>query len=187
MEHTAIKATTLSDLTDVGLAWQEAGAVSPQPPPRWQAWLLTPDSLTRQLKIASAGDFQVEVLAETWLQPIHAQLRACFGPLRSDHRFWSRQVQLLGRGEVWVQAHTLIPVYSLQGSLASLKRLGDRPLGEYLFEQPELRRSAIELCQQSTTCWGRRSVFYLSGHPIMVAEFFLSTLVDQYQPQTDLG
>ncbi len=89
---------------------------------------------------------------------------------------WSRKV-LLRCGETpWVAAHTLIPMSSMVGALKQLRSLRDRPLGEFLFQDPQLQRLQLEIAQ-SDELWGRRSLFYLRHKPILVAEFFLPALL----------
>jgi len=83
---------------------------------------------------------------------------------------------LFGAGEQWVSAHTLIPEHSLVGPLAELLTLKEKPLGEYLFNHPELMRSAIDVTLCGGDTWGRRSLFFLHGKPILVGEFFLPAL-----------
>mgnify|MGYP003700851235 FL=1 len=145
-------------------------------------WLAAPGSLTRLLKLASDNDFQVQVQAEAWEVIANSALRRQFGPLAPEHRFWSRRVILLGRGEPWVQAHTLMPEHSLMSPLKQVLDLGSRPLGEFLFEHPDLLRSQYEVAQHSARTWGRRSLFLLFEKPIMVAELFLPALMEHAVP-----
>jgi chorismate--pyruvate lyase len=56
--------------------------------------------------------------------------------------------------------------------------LNEKPLGEYLFSHPDLIRSSIDITPTAGDSWGRRSLFYLFEKPIMVAEFFLPTILD---------
>jgi chorismate--pyruvate lyase len=101
-----------------------------------------------------------------------------------------RQVLLLCGRQPWVYARTVIPVSSLRGKLQRLTCLGTRPLGEVLFADPGMRRGVVELAEilpgqavfaaatvhtrhQPASIWGRRSVFWLSGKPLLVSEVFL--------------
>lgn len=93
---------------------------------------------------------------------------------------WSRKVVLLGRGQPWVTAHTLVPASSLRGSLRRLRYLDEQPLGQFLFRQPSLRRGQLELAPTGEG-WGRRSLFYVEGKPLLVAEFFLPALIGREQ------
>ena len=89
---------------------------------------------------------------------------------------WSRKVILLGQGEPWVMAHSLVPQASLSGPLRWLPKLENRPLGAFLFRHKQLHRGVMELAPVRD-CWGRRSVFTLHGRSLLVAEFFLPALI----------
>ena len=86
---------------------------------------------------------------------------------------------MFGNGEPWVFAHTLIPKHSLGGDLGDVILLGEKPLGEYLFSQRGLSRSEIEVTKVDEESWGRRSWFFLESKPVMVAEYFLPSLLRQ--------
>jgi len=137
---------------------------------------MDPGSLTHRLKEMSDGGFNVQVLEEGWGQRSHPGLLQCFHPHVTRQRMWSRKV-LLRCGETpWVAAHTLIPISSMVGVLKQLRSLRDRPLGEFLFQDPQLQRLQLEITQ-CDDIWGRRSLFYLRHQPILVAEFFLPELL----------
>lgn len=158
------------------LLWKPVSQVVPRPLPALQSWLLDPGSLTSRLKQLAGARFNVRVLEEGWLRHTSPALLQCFEPHVARQRLWSRKV-LLQCGETpWVAAHSLIPVGSMQGPLKRLRRLDERPLGEFLFRDPTLRRFQLELTQAGDV-WGRRSLFYLHNQPLLVAEFFLPALL----------
>lgn len=64
----------------------------------------------------------------------------------------------------------------MEGPLKRLRRLNERPLGEFLFRDPRLQRSQLEIVQ-SAEIWGRRSLFISHERPLLVAEFFLPALL----------
>lgn len=141
------------------------------------SWLGDSGSLTARLKSLSRNQFSVEVDHEEWVDQLPLSTRALFGPVSEDHRVWSRQVKLVGQGQTWVCAHTLLPEHSLASPLSEILRLQNKPLGEYLFNHPDLLRSAIDVTPCGADTWGRRSVFFLFGKPIVVGEFFLPELL----------
>lgn len=89
---------------------------------------------------------------------------------------WSRKVLLICGDIPWVYAHSLIPVSSLTGPLKQLRKLRDRPLGEFLFRDYRLKRQQLEVTHLDDVT-GRRSLFYLHGKPLLVAEFYLPALL----------
>lgn len=104
-----------------------------------------------------------------------------------------REVELLGDGTPWVFARTLVPVSSLRGSARRLATLGNKPLGAVLFSDPSMRRGQIQIArllprhplfiaatesleQKPAELWGRRTLFYLAGKPLLVNEIFLPNI-----------
>ena len=162
--------------------WKAPRQLDAVPSAACSQWLLDSGSLTARLKQLSAGVFSVEVVDELWATLPDREFRSRFGPIAPDHPFWSRRVILSGNGEPWVLAHTLIPEHALGGDLGQLIRLGEKPLGEYLFNQVGLTRSDIEIKRIDDQNWGRRSWFFLESKPILVTEYFLSSLLLKSPP-----
>lgn len=144
-----------------------------------RAWLEDEGSLTKQLLTLSNNQFRVELLAEEWVTLNAVNLRRHFGPVANSHRFWSRKVVLWGNEQKWVAAHTLVPEHSFMSPLRQVIELGTKPLGEFLFSHADLLRSEMDFSPADQLGWGRRSLFFLYKKPVMVAEFFLPTLLDK--------
>ncbi len=151
-------------------------------------WLLDRGSLTSRLVRASGGDFRVRLLRQGWGCPLYSE-RQLLRTRRAEAAL-VREVELLGHGAPWVFARTLIPASSLRGSARRLAHLGDKPLGAVLFSDPGMRRGPIQIArllprhplfaaatrslgQQPAELWGRRTLFYLAGKPLLVNEIFL--------------
>jgi len=160
-------------------------------------WLFDSDSLTKRLRQAGGADFRVKLLKQQFERPLLCERRA----LGLDDRAIAlvRQVHLYCAGEVKVYARTVMPLSMLHGSSRGLARLGGRPLGEMLFRDKSMRRSPMQIArvdrgdlfyrwgvagiaagdvagQACDQIWGRRSVFRLSGRPLLVSEIFLPPL-----------
>lgn len=115
-----------------------------------------------------------------------------------------RNVLLMGHKKPLVFAHSVLPFSSLRGPWLGLRQLGNKPLGEALFANPQVKRSALryqklhaqhDLYQHALShyvdinhagteasikpayVWARRSVFRLHKAKIMVTEVFLPQLV----------
>ncbi len=158
------------------LVWRPFSRTLPRPGPALQSWLLDQGSLTLRLREQSADRFRVVVVEEGWVRRQVPSLLQCFTPSVACERMWSRRVLLQCGDTPWVAAHSLIPVSSMEGQLKRLRRLNTKPLGEFLFRNPLLQRRQLELTQADDV-WGRRSLFYLYGKPLLVAEFFLPALL----------
>ncbi len=163
---------------DAPLDWKSLEQYWPRPDRDWRQWLCEPGSLTRKLQRLSGGEFCVQVVGEGWCRPDAIALRPNFSNSLLRQQMWSRQVLLLGRGTPWVAAHTLIPRSSLRGSLRSLKDINNKPLGAFLFRQRQLRRERFEVARSEEGCWGRRSLFFIGRRPVLVAEFFLPSMIE---------
>ncbi|MDX1656372.1 MAG: chorismate lyase, partial [Candidatus Competibacteraceae bacterium] len=92
---------------------------------------------------------------------------------------------------------------TLRGRGRRLTRLGNRSLGEVLFSDPTVTRGAVEVARVGPASWlhqrawpgprhdlrplwGRRSLFWLAGRPLLVCELFLPDLpVSFSQPLPD--
>lgn len=151
-------------------------------------WLLDPASLTRRLQDACDGQFRVQLLHQGWARPLADEARAL--KLRGGQRAVVREVYLLCRGKPCVFARTVIPRATLSGKYRRLTRLGNKSLGAVLFSDPAMRRSAVRiaalaagqtlfehaargLAKAPRLIWGRRSLFYLAGKPLLLSEIFL--------------
>ena len=155
-----------------------------------QAWLTTPDSLTAKLK-QSCSNLQVHVLSETIERPLIEEARALNLP--PQETAWVRCVLLKCAQQDWVYARTIIPNLSASNPWQSLQNLGDKPLGEVLFELPGIQRSEFEFSKQPLKSWpylktaltnitpktlgyARRSVFRQQNWPLLLTEVFLPDL-----------
>ena len=102
-----------------------------------------------------------------------------------------REVELLCGSTPGVFARTVIPTASLKGAAGRLAHLGERPLGAVLFARPTTRRGRVEFARltpgqpfyeaavanlddRPNALWGRRTLFFYEGKPLLVNEIFLS-------------
>ena len=161
---------------------------SQRPSAALRDWLEHSGSLTARLIKHSPGEFAVKIVRQEMGIPTLNERQAV--QMKRPVRALIREVVLCGRGKPWVFARSILPLTSLVGPLRHLRRQDTRPLGAFLFSQPQLVRSAIEvavitpdqayvpphLCA-GQPLWGRRSVFYLHAKPLLVSEVFLPDLV----------
>jgi len=86
--------------------------------------------------------------------------------------FIVREVSLYGDNQPVVFARSVIPK---NAKTDSIMRIGNKPLGEILFTDPNTLREPIEVTFQNDI-WGRRSVFVMNNSRILVSEFFLEKI-----------
>lgn len=153
----------------------------------WLPWLLDRGSLTERLVSKSKGDFFVKVLRRSICRPRLSEQQVLKLPLNQ----WAmiREVILFGNNTPWVYARTVVPLSTLHGPLRRLYYLGNQSLGSQLFSHPNMYREPVHIarvdaeqlpnaCQCNDATWGRRSIFRLSGKPLLVSETFLPALMD---------
>lgn len=151
--------------------------------PAWRDWLSDRGSLTERLIKASGNRFSVTLLNQGPRRPLDNEVRAL--QLQAGRVAVIREVTLYGGDCPWVYARSVLPLETLAGRHRALRHLDNRPLGALLFADPTMSRDAIEiarvpgalipqgLARGEHWLWGRRSVFYLDGRPLLVAEIFL--------------
>ncbi|CAM3812281.1 chorismate--pyruvate lyase family protein [Polynucleobacter antarcticus] len=162
-------------------------------PRKWQPWLSDTGSLTQKIELAIGQKLEVIVL------------RDCRQNLNSDEsryfhfkikRCRVREVLLCVNNIPLVMAHSIIPSASSSGSNHAVLRLGKKPLGAVLFSKKRMHSSARPLREIARldrhsalwqkcfkqysalpkTVWGRRTLYSLKGHPLLVSEILLPAL-----------
>jgi chorismate--pyruvate lyase len=159
-----------------------------------QKWLKTPNSLTAKLK-ALCPDLQVIVLSEAYEEPLLSEAQKL--GIAPNQKIWIRCVILKGAGKHLIYARTLIPNLDAQNPWYELQALGNKPLGEVLFEMPNIQRSEFEFSANKLDYWpllinainseeyadktgfARRSLFHKKGAPLLLTEVFLPELTGQ--------
>ena len=172
----------LNTITGSASLWQYYKRV-----PEWvlpyskRQWVLDKGSLTKRLQDASKGDFAVRVTHQGWMYPHLDEIRHLGIPCRQKALI--REVELICLGEIWVRARSIIPVDTLSGKERELRVLGNRPLGAYLFKSKSMQRHKLELAafhlKDEGKVYGRRSIFCLSGKPLLVSELFMPALFEK--------
>lgn len=179
------------------LLWQplEYWSRARRPAVALQAWLADPGSLTARLTAKSEGQFRVKIVRQVIGRPTLDECLALGVGINSLALI--REVILNGNNQPWVFARSLLPLTSLTGKLRHLRKQNTRPLGAFLFSQPHLTRSPINVAlihpahnyvpaalystgsteSGAGPLWGRRSVFYLNEKPLLVSEVFLPDFV----------
>lgn len=165
--------------------------------PPYRPWLTDTGSLTQTLK-RCCPELRVMRLRQGLGMPYYDEHMALgLAPRRLG---LLRDVLLACAGRPLVYAHSVIPTSGLNGPWRHLSRLGNRPLGEALFADPQVRRHPLEFrrldgrhplyraaiehpADKPPALWARRSVFARDGHPILVTEVFLPEVLRLTPPQ----
>ena len=157
-------------------AWQDLTHASLQAVPRvWRDWLNDPHSLTERLQETLGQKIAVQVLQDG-RHIVEAHEAALLDPRL--HRARVREVFLsVTKDEPLVLARSILPKTSSTGLNREILQLGTKPLGEVLFSKknPPILRRQISYFRHLG--WGRRTVYSLRGHPILITEIFLPHLL----------
>lgn len=153
------------------------------------SWLFDASSLTARLIDLCDNNFSVQVISQQW-QTLNAE-EATAMSLKDVRSALIRQVVLCRGDTPLVYARTVIPATTIQGAQRRFANMGNRPLGAMLFADRTMRREEVQVALLPTAhearkyvkteevVWGRRSVFRVSGKPILVSEYFLPALFNK--------
>lgn len=151
-------------------------------------WLFDASSLTARLIDLCDNDFNVQAISQHW-QVIGNEEAAAMS-LKDERSALVRQVLLCCGDRPLVYARTVIPKLTAQGARRRYANMGNRPLGAMLFSDRTMRREDVQVAELPASheankyiesdgpVWGRRSVFRVSGKPLMVSEYFLPELYE---------
>jgi chorismate--pyruvate lyase len=158
---------------------------------RLRRWLLDRGSLTRRIQLR-CGNFRLDVLSQRMAAARYDE-RAVIG-VRADADCMVREISLNCGQQPLVFAHSAVAPHALKGAWRMLSGLGARPLGAALFADPRIRRFPLRFRQLNrshalyrraqslvdeapASLWARRSLFVLSGSPLLVTEVFLPAIL----------
>jgi len=130
-------------------------------------WIRDDQSLTQKLK-KKYYDFRVEVYRQDELEIYKHEINQ----LGNEEKFIVREVFLYGDNQPVVFARSVIPKNT---KTDSIMKIGNKPLGEILFTNPNTLREPIEITFHNDV-WGRRSIFILNNSRILISEFFLDSI-----------
>lgn len=148
------------------------------------SWLLDPGSLTAKIRL-SCPEMEVNILSETYEKPLVSEIQQLQIP--RSQKAWVRCVFLKCNGHPIVYARTVIPNWEPGNPWYALKHLGNRPLGEVLFQLPGLKRTPFLVTQTDAVNWphfklstseqiktfARKSTFIQDKYPLLLTEAFI--------------
>ena len=167
-------------------------------PLKWQApdkveltpiqhdWLCFEGSLTQRLK-SNCGHFEVRLLGQQEMLPHDEECRR----LKQSQPAVVREVLLYCDGKPWVFARSIFAKSAENNEQLQLSELGNRSLGDSLFQREDLTSGPIEVAtvaeshvigklnqqwfSQSKPLLGRRRIFSTAGEQLLVSEVFLTS------------
>lgn len=182
---------TLASPTSRPQHWKPAGLIRRVIQDRRVQTLLTlKTSLTAKLKTLCPS-LQVVVLSEEFEAPLASEaMRLGLNP---KNEAWVRCVLLKCESQNWIYARTIIPHLDNHNPWQELQKLGNKPLGEILFEMPSIQRTEFEFSKDKLAIWphlmehlpagndlqegfARRSVFSQDQAPLLLTEVYLPEL-----------
>ena len=132
-------------------------------------WLLDSQSLTAKLRDKYI-DVKVNILSQQENTPYDCELKL-LGSL--DYKvIIIREVELMGLNSPVVFARSVIPHTE---DTNDILEIGSKPLGEILFNDPDIKRGHLEV-GDFNNLWARRSTFTIGITKLLVTEIFLETL-----------
>ena len=130
-------------------------------------WIIDSNSLTNKLK-QKYNNFTVTVLSQLKQTPHKNEISA----LGINKPAIVRTVKLSGNNKAIVFARSIIPI---SADTKYLLKIGSQPLGEILFNDPNITRDKLQVTKTDNV-WGRRSIFLIGSSKLLVSEFFLKNL-----------
>ncbi len=157
-------------------------------------WLTKPFVLTQSLKKISE-DFKVTLLNQSFHAPLIQECLAFDSPLDPETPTFIRQVVLSDGDKPLSYGRVVIPKKTYDFLSCDLAGMGEQPFGEFvLYTRSDYERSSFDYIHmksfksypylveyldndfQYSQTWGRRSIFSLSGHPLLVIEVFMPNM-----------
>ncbi|GFO72233.1 chorismate--pyruvate lyase [Bathymodiolus japonicus methanotrophic gill symbiont] len=155
------------------------------------SWIYEPGSITQRLRDYYGSRVRVQVLKNQWQRAFISESKLLkTSPIKYT---LTREVLLYADDIPLVLARTILPKQTISSAHRNLSHLGNRPLGEVIFSYPRLERLALEITQVpvhswrssiqqmmlvTQPLWGRRTIYAIHHHPLLVSEFFLPAILN---------
>lgn len=159
---------------------------------RLHGFLFQDGSLSRFIEDNCSGKFHIELKNESWCQPLSDEIESL--SLAENEITFVRESWLKCDNKRLVYARTVIPRATFEKESQELLQLGNKPLGNILFNDNTTYRTNMRyakipvdwsLHQQATAdskiisdLWGRQSLFYINNNPLLITEVFLPTILE---------
>lgn len=134
--------------------------------PTQMDWLTNRASLTERLRTFTHNKIVLHLLYDDW------------GMTDQNENAWIRRIEWRYYDEIWIAATTLIPEQSITENTNELTHIGERSIGDILFQDPTLTRSDFIFKKCGNNSWSRQSFFHFKQKPLFIIEHFYSAFLD---------
>jgi chorismate--pyruvate lyase len=162
-----------------------------------QSWLKHTGSFMQRLREKGVLDPRIHVLLQEWQVAEPWESKALNISPQDD--ILVREVLILSEKKYWMFARSIFPRQTLTGEEAALAHLKTRPLGSFLFNHPDMKRSEFAFTCLSSgmrwhekvknsinpfiyldeqQVWSRYSLFHLQEKSLLLTEVFLPDIAE---------
>ncbi len=159
-------------------------------------WIIDEQSMTQAMRRV-CKNMTINVLSQQWCKPTLSEI--LYLQLDPSQDATIREIEMLGDGEVWVYARTILPPKLVYGQYRDLfLQLGRRSIGDILYSHEDVKRFDIEVAHLTsiipgyesmrrynggvTDMWTRRAKFHLFDCDLSVSEVIFPT-IEEYKPK----
>ena len=136
-----------------------------------KSWLLEQGPITKKIK--SIAEFRLELIQDEFSDATDDEI--LFLKIDSEE-IRIREVILFGNENPMVFARTIIPNTTIEKGLQELGKIGNKPLGDILFEKDIFSKEDIVFAtfkDEESLFWGRKIKYTVKDQPFSVMEVFL--------------
>ena len=136
-----------------------------------KSWLLEQGPITKRIK--SIAEFRLELIQDELSDATEDEI--LFLKIDSEE-IRIREVILYGNENPIVFARTIIPNTTIEKGLKELGKIGNKPLGDILFEKDIFSKEDIVFAtfkDEESLFWGRKIKYTVKDQPFSVMEVFL--------------
>ena len=136
-----------------------------------KSWLLEQGPITKRIK--SIAEFRLELIQDELSDATDDEI--LFLKIDSEE-IRIREVILYGNENPIVFARTIIPNTTIEKGLQELGKIGNKPLGDILFEKDIFSKEDIVFAtfkDEESLFWGRKIKYTVKDQPFSVMEVFL--------------
>lgn len=136
-----------------------------------KSWLLEQGPITKRIK--SIAEFRLELIQDELSDATDDEI--LFLKIDSEE-IRIREVILFGNENPMVFARTIIPNTTIEKGLKELGKIGNKPLGDILFEKDIFSKEDIVFASfkdKESLFWGRKIKYTVKDQPFSVMEVFL--------------